>query len=134
MVYWLLFYDSFRGSFVFSLSLETMWFSARLFEHYNLLLITALCYVASVLGSMLTYAVGRGFATVRGSIFSLDEEIYQDLAEKCRKYGVYIFLFQMLPFVKVLTLFAGGFSIPWRRMLYFTLAGRVIFYGYYIFL
>lgn len=132
-VYLLLFVDSFRAMFVFSLRPETAWFAALDFGLYNTFLITLVSYAGSVAGAITTWAVGYGISRARKQLITLDEELFDRLSTNFAKYGVYAFLFQMLPFAKLLYLFAGIFVVPARRLIIFTLIGRAVFYLFYLF-
>lgn len=133
-VYGLIFWDSFKGTSIFSLSLETLWFSAKEFGSYNLFIISALSFAGAVLAMCATYWLGRLAGPVVKSMFMMDEEVYQKVSFYSNKYGIFILLLQMMPVVKLLFLFAGFLNIPFRRVLIFMVAGRLIYFIYYLYL
>lgn len=133
-VYQLLFLDSLNGTTIFSLSSETLWFAAKEFDNYNLFLITLAAFAGAFIAMLTTYVLGRVAAPAIKSFFIIDEEIYEKAKRIFSKYGVYIFLLQMLPVVKILFLFAGIMNLSARRVILFMFAGRVIYYVYYLYL
>lgn len=133
-VYQLIFQNSFHGTTIFSLSSETLWFVAKEFENYNVFLITLAAFSGAVLAMCITYIVGRLLGPAIKSFFIIDEEFFQKAANVASKYGVYVFLFQMMPVVKILFLFAGIMNISAKRILAFMVAGRAFYYLYYLYI
>lgn len=129
--YYLIFLDSFRSLFVFSLSQESLWFAALEFGRYSVLGVTLAGFMGATAGAVLTALVGYAIGKTR-KYANIDEELYERLAGNFSRYGVYIFLFQMLPFSKIFLLFAGVFLVPWRRLLLVFILGRVFYYAYYL--
>lgn len=133
-IYSVLFLDSFKGMFIFSLSQETSWFAALEFGKYNPFLVTLVCFLGSVAGALLTFLLGYLLGRNRDRIVDLDDDLYGIITQKFSKYGIYIFLFQMLPFLKVFLLFAGIFLVPFKRILPVVIGGRILYYLYYLFI
>lgn len=133
-VYQLIFLDSFNGTTIFSLSSETLWFAAKEFDNYNIGLISLAAFLGAVLAMVTTYVIGRLLGPAIKSFFIIDEPIYQKVAKGASKYGVYIFLLQMLPVVKILFLFAGMLNVSVKRILVFIVAGRAFYYLYYLYI
>lgn len=129
--YVLLFWDSFRSMFSLSFRSETAWFAARDFGTYDITTITCICFVAGVLGALSSLGLGYFFSLMKDRVVTLDDELYTKLSTNASKYGIYIFLFQMMPFVKIFFLFAGIFRLPFKRMIVVTIAGRALYYLYY---
>ncbi len=133
-VYQLIFLDSFNGTSIFSLSTETLWFAAKEFDNYNVFLVTLAAFMGAVLAMVTTYVIGRLLGPAMKSFFIIDEPVYQKVAALFSKYGVYIFLLQMMPVVKILFLFAGMLNVSVKRILLFIIAGRALYYMYYLYL
>jgi len=133
-VYLLILLDSFKGTFIFSLSFESVWFAAKEFGSYNLFLISLAAFLGSVAAMCLTCAVGYIIAPTLRTMFTVDEDIYTKLSQGFSKYGIYVLLFQMIPVVKLLFLFTGLMNLPFRRVLMFMLAGRAFYYVYYLYI
>lgn len=131
-IYTILFLDAFKALFLFSLGVETAWFAAYQFGHYNMFFVTAVCCIGALSAALITVLVGYGISYSRKYIEDLDEELYQELSGLFNKYGVYVFLFQMIPFTKLFLLFAGVFAVKWRRLLAVMVAGRVLYYLFYL--
>lgn len=132
--YMILFWDSFRSVFAFSFRSETAWFAAHDFGTYDIPTITVICFVGAALGALSSYGLGYAFSQLKDRAFTLDEVLYAKLSTNANKYGIYIFLFQMMPFVKIFFLFAGMFRLPFKRMVVVTLTGRALYYAYYLYL
>lgn len=133
-VYQLVFLDSFNGTSIFSLSSETLWFAAKEFDNYNIYLVTLAAFLGACLAMTTTYVIGRLLGPAIKSFFIIDEDFYKKATHITSKYGVLIFLLQMLPVVKILFLFAGIMNISIKRVLLFMLAGRLFYYLYYLYL
>lgn len=132
--YSVLFWNSFDSMYVFSLGVETAWFAAVQFGVYDIWLITAICTLGAMSGAVVSTAIGYFVGRFRTKIVDLDEDLYERLSDGFSRWGIYMFLLQMLPFSKLFVLFAGLCMVPWRRMLLVLLAGRVLYYVYYLFL
>ena len=132
--YSLLFLDSFKSMFALSLSSETAWFAARDFGAFSIVNVTAVCFSGAVLGAFCSIALGWLLSMLKDRLFTVDEVLYSEIRVKMTKYGIYIFLFQMLPFIKIFFFFTGMFRISLPRMIAVTLAGRVLFYVYYLYI
>ena len=127
-----LFWDSFKSMFVFSLGVETSWFAAVEFGTYNLYVITAVSLLGAMVGSLLTMSIGYIAGHNRRIIADLDEDLFERLSVNFSRYGIFIFFFQMMPFSKLFLLFAAMFVVPWRRLLLFVFLGRIVYYIYYL--
>jgi membrane protein YqaA with SNARE-associated domain len=130
----LIFFDSFKGNFIFSLSLETIWFAAKEFGTYNLFAISAVAFLGAVLAMCTTYLLGYALAPVINKLFIIEEDMHKKLYDGFNKYAIYALFFQMMPVVKLLFLFAGLLRLPFRRVLLFMVAGRAFYYTYYIYI
>ncbi len=133
-IYKILFLDAFRSMYSMSLSIETAWFAAIAFGTYSVLPITLACYAGGVLGALVSTGIGYVLSLLKDRVITLDEELYTRLSKNASKYGIYVFLFQMIPFVKIFYLFAGMLRIPFKRVVVITLVGRALFYLYYLYI
>ena len=131
-VYQILFWDSFNALFVFSFGFETAWHSAVMFGGYNVPVITAICLAGSVLGAMATWGIGYVISLMRKKVIELDEELYERLSTNFSRFGVFVFLCQFAVLMKPLYLFAGMFQASFRKVLLLTVAGRLIYYLFYL--
>jgi len=125
-----IFANSFRSTLIFSLAPEMSWFVALGFGH-NPLLITLAAFAGAMLGILLTFGLGYLISCGRDKLFHMDTEVYDTFGWYFSKYGIAIFLFQGMPFVRVFFLFAGAFRVKFWRVMAAAVIGRTLYYLYF---
>jgi len=135
--YLFIFINSFKSSILLSLYHESAWFAALQFGGYNMPLATFCAITGSSSGIALNFALGRYLGSKRDDWYSMDEAIYLRL-KKYIGYSVPLLLlpFPDLPlagqFFALYTVMLGLLGVRVRTFIVLALAGRVIYYGYYL--
>lgn len=126
-----LFVNSFLSAFVLPLSTEITWFSWLAFHPEKIAWVTAVAIIGSLLGLLVSYAIGWVIALDRNNM-PLPEEKYQKAARFAKRYLVWLFLVPWIPLLPVLAVGCGFLRLPVWLFAALALAGRLIYYGFHL--
>ena len=136
-IYYLIFVNSFKSAVIMSMFSENAWFAALNFGGHNMLLATISATIGASLGTLLNFAIGYYVSYKRTEWFNFSEELYQ----KIHKYSKYSLVILLLPFpnlfiigqfYSLFVLMAGVLKHSPYIILPLIIAGRLIYYGFYL--
>ena len=129
--------NSLQSSFLLSLRSENAWFAAVQFGELNIKLATIAAIIGSFIGNCINFALGWYVGKKRNDWFYVSEELYKKVANYFRY--IRFLLLLPLPFILITGQFYGifvavngFFSKKTIIPLCLILAGRIIFYIYYL--
>jgi membrane protein YqaA with SNARE-associated domain len=139
-LYFLIFYNSMQSNLFLTFRSDTAWLAALTFGGYNMILATALAFVASTIGMSLNFALGFYITRWRDELPSFNEEKYQWVV---RLFKDKLFLVMILPpwpflelllgwFMPLLAIICGLFRVPPRQAIASIMLSRMLYYGYYL--
>jgi membrane protein YqaA with SNARE-associated domain len=128
-----LFVNSLLGNFILPLQDEIIWFSLLAFQPGTMALPSLVAILASSLGLLTSYGLGRLVARDRRNM-PLPEKNYQKASCFCESYLVWLLLIPWIPLLGILVLVLGFLHVPLKRLLPCILLGRIFYYGYYLFM
>ena len=110
---------------------EIAWFAWLNFAHPHIGSATILAGLGSVAAMLVNYALGLFLARDR-EMMPITAEAYNKGHKAMCRYGLVVFLFPWMPFLGVVAIMAGFFTVPFWRMLLLICLSRALYYGYYL--
>jgi membrane protein YqaA with SNARE-associated domain len=123
---------TFLSQFALPLADESAWFAMLSFQSPHLYLATFLAIVVSVSAYLVNY--GIGWLIGRDiELFRIEPRHYTRFQKACRMLLAPLLLVQWVPLLPMLTVIIGFSRMGWLPIFLYTVVGRCIYYGYYIY-
>ena len=136
--YFIIFHNSLEAAFFVSLRSESAWFGALNFGGHNMVVLTLLAIAGSTLGMLINYGFGYYMSRWRGDLPAFSESVYQRIAAVfARRLFVLmaippVAMLEVIPGFGVFAMVNGMFRVPPKRALIAIIAGRILYYSYYL--
>jgi membrane protein YqaA with SNARE-associated domain len=124
-----LFIDSLTAAIILPLRTESVVEIMASFPEYNKYLIYTTALLASMLGSLINYYIGRFIGALRhSSLYTIDKKNWQNI-RKFSSYLIWLLLFSWVDFFgNLFTLFAGFIKINLALFLILLFLGKAVYY------